>query len=79
MEVLKYALGVDFFLLKLFFSILTMSQNPLTFVIQFHYPILTNYVCSYTTSKRIELESPGCSGFVANFKIFPTIMFFFKF
>ena len=30
------------------------------------------------TSKQIELESPGCSGFEGNSNTFPMIIFFFK-
>ena len=41
--------------------------------------IPTNCVRSYITSKRIEIESPGCSGFEANFKSFPTVIYFLKF
>ena len=37
------------------------------------------WVDMHITTEQIELESPGCSGFEANFKIFPTIMYFFKF
>ena len=33
------------------FPFVTISQNPYTFVNQFHRPILTNCVCSCTTSK----------------------------
>ena len=33
----------------------------------------------YTTSERIELESPGCSGFEANQNTFPTIVYFLIF
>ena len=64
-----------------FFSFLRKNQNSCfhrLFVIHFHWPILTNCVCSYTTSKRIELESPGCSGFEANFKSFPMVIYFLK-
>ena len=38
-------------------------------MIHFHSPISTICVRSYTISKRIELESLGCSGFEANFSI----------
>ena len=45
----------------IFFSSLTINQKTwfcLLFVIHFHSPISTICVCSYTISKRIELESP---------------------
>ena len=34
--------------------------------------IYKSCVYMYTTSKRIELESPGCSGFEANLRSFKT-------
>ena len=33
----------------------------------------------HTTSKQIELESPGCSGFEGNSNTFPTIIYFLVF
>ena len=37
--------------------------------------ISSNCVCSYTTSKQIELESPATSTIKENFKGFPTVMY----
>ena len=45
------------------------------FIFLFRPSGLTSCVCSYTTSKRIELESPTTSRIRDNFKGFPTVIY----
>ena len=45
----------------------------------FELVIFAYHVRSILTSKQIELESPGCSGFEGNSNTFPTIIYFLIF